>query len=97
VFGTPARRGELVEQHSPFPVRQQAGRAAVEMQHVEDLMHHRLSVSRATCEAPAETLKVWPPVVAQAHQFAVERHPTLAQRLPDRVQLEETVRAGTSP
>jgi hypothetical protein len=63
------------------------------VQHVEHLKHHGLSVSSAAREMPAEPREVWPSVVAQANQLAIERHPTLAQHLSDRHELRKIIRA----
>jgi hypothetical protein len=63
------------------------------MEDVDDVQHHRLGVSSAAGEAPAEAGEVRLAAVAQAHQLAVERDATLAQRLGDRCQFGKVPRA----
>ena len=84
---------ELLEQRPALAVGQSPGRAAVEVEDVEDLEHDRMAVDATSGEAVAQPREVRAPVVAQAHELTVEDHLPLAECVADVQQLREVIRA----
>ena len=74
--------GQLLEQRSAVQVWQLAGRAAIQVQDVEHL-EQRGRAASSTGEAGAKPGEIRAAIRPQAHELAVENHPTLAELAGD--------------
>jgi hypothetical protein len=88
-----AVEGEFLELRSPLRVREDAPRAAVEVEEIERLEHRRTPSCRRTGETVVQPGEVRSAIRAEADQLAVERDPSLAERVGDLRQLGEVRRA----